>query len=240
MSGRVPDGQRAPSDDPFRDWDAAYVLGALSPEDRRAFEDHLRTCDACRAAVAELAGMPGLLRMVPAAEAVGLGHAPDDVVVDLPSLARAAQHDRRRRSLRLVGAAAALLLLGGVAGVLVGRPAAVQVAEPSTSAQVTALHLEPVGPVAVTADLTLQERGWGTRIDWDCQYPGESWPDGYGPTYELVVVDQDGTSTVVATWRARSAAARGLGASSSIVTDTIQRVEIRVQGSDAPLAAAQT
>lgn len=47
------------------EWDAAYVLGALSPEDRRDFERHLRTCDRCTAAVAELAGIPPLLGLVP-------------------------------------------------------------------------------------------------------------------------------------------------------------------------------
>ena len=47
-----------PPPDPYREWDAAYVLGALSPRDRRAFEQHLATCAACREAVAELAGMP--------------------------------------------------------------------------------------------------------------------------------------------------------------------------------------
>jgi len=41
-------------------------------------------------------------------------------------------------------------------------------------------------------------------------------------------------------WLARNVGARGLGASSSIDTDTIRRVEIRVEGSDAPLAAART
>ena len=30
---------------------AAYTLGALSPEERRAFEAHLAGCDACRADV---------------------------------------------------------------------------------------------------------------------------------------------------------------------------------------------
>ena len=37
-----------PPPDPYREWDAAYVLGALSPRDRRAFEQHLATCPACR------------------------------------------------------------------------------------------------------------------------------------------------------------------------------------------------
>ncbi|WP_026075456.1 zf-HC2 domain-containing protein, partial [Cellulomonas massiliensis] len=50
--------------DPYREWDAAYVLGALDPDERRAFEQHLQGCPACTAAVAELAGLPGMLRAV--------------------------------------------------------------------------------------------------------------------------------------------------------------------------------
>ena len=64
--------------DPFHDWDAAYVLGALSPDDRRAFEQHLAQCQACSAAVAELAGMSGLLGKLPAAEALALVDATPD------------------------------------------------------------------------------------------------------------------------------------------------------------------
>ena len=240
MTGRDTDDQRAAGVDPFREWDAAYVLGSLDPAERRAFEDHLRTCAACRAAVAELAGMPGLLRMVPADEAIALGGAPDAEVVELTSVARAVQRDRRRRTALLASAAAALLVLGGVAGVLLGRPTGTPVAAPSSTSQVTQLQLEPVGAAAVSADLTLQEKRWGTRIDWECSYPSDEGPYATAPTYELVLVDDDGTSTVVATWTGGSTGARGLGASSSIVTDTIRRVEIRVQGSDAALAAAQT
>lgn len=235
------DDQRAVGADPFREWDAAYVLGSLDPVDRRAFEDHLRTCAACRAAVAELAGMPGLLRMVPAAEAAALGGDAAADVVELAAVARAVHRDRRRRSVVLAGVAAALLVLGGTVGTLLGRPAAAPVAStPSSSTQVTVLQLEPVGSAAVSADLTLQAKGWGTRIDWECRYPSEDSLYGATPTYELVLVDDDGTSTVVATWSGGAAGARGLGASSSIVTDTIRQVEIRVQGSDTPLAAAQT
>ena len=45
--------------DRFRDWDAAYVLGALDSEDRRAYERHLAKCPSCSKALAELAGLPG-------------------------------------------------------------------------------------------------------------------------------------------------------------------------------------
>lgn len=79
------------STDPYREWDAAYVLGALPPGERRAFEEHLATCDACRAAVGEIAGLPGLLGQVPTQDAVSS--------VDVPGEAgRAAgpSHDARR------------------------------------------------------------------------------------------------------------------------------------------------
>jgi len=61
--------------DRFREWDAAYVLGALSAEDRHAYERHLPGCPACAAAVAELAGMPGILAALPAAEALAIDSA---------------------------------------------------------------------------------------------------------------------------------------------------------------------
>ena len=48
-------------DDPYATWDAAYVLGSLSGNERREFEAHLATCPRCRAAVAELSGIPALL-----------------------------------------------------------------------------------------------------------------------------------------------------------------------------------
>ena len=58
--------------DKFAQWDAAYVLGALSPAERREFEEHLATCPHCQAAVSELAGIPGLLAQVSPADAAML------------------------------------------------------------------------------------------------------------------------------------------------------------------------
>ena len=41
--------------------DAAYVLGALSPNERAAYESHLASCSFCREAVADLALVPDML-----------------------------------------------------------------------------------------------------------------------------------------------------------------------------------
>ncbi|HEU4348442.1 MAG TPA: zf-HC2 domain-containing protein [Actinoplanes sp.] len=48
--------------------DGAYVLGALTPAERAAYERHLTTCSFCREAVAEVAVLPGLLGRLDAAD----------------------------------------------------------------------------------------------------------------------------------------------------------------------------
>jgi hypothetical protein len=50
----------------------AYVLGALSPGERDAFEKHLGECAICREEVAELAVLPGLLGRIDAATAMAV------------------------------------------------------------------------------------------------------------------------------------------------------------------------
>ena len=51
---------------------AVYVLGALTARERYRFERHLRGCPACRDELVWLAGMPGLLRRLSAADAESL------------------------------------------------------------------------------------------------------------------------------------------------------------------------
>ncbi|WP_227979183.1 anti-sigma factor family protein [Nocardia spumae] len=60
------------SHDEYATWDAPYVLGALPQEQRLAYENHLTDCTDCRAAVAELSGLPGLLSRVPGEVALSL------------------------------------------------------------------------------------------------------------------------------------------------------------------------
>ncbi len=237
----------APGTDPYREWDAAYVLGALAPEERRAYERHLGVCDACRQAVAELAGMPALLASVPR-DVAGAGGASGDVgaasrgadaasagadVVPLAALAGAARRRRRRGRTLLAAAAVGLVAVGGLGGasvVATDRDAAVVVADART------VSLTPVGGSGVTADLTLTPARWGTRLDWWCEYTADELAEG---VYELVVVDAHGRREVVGTWSSTGErTAAGLGASVAVPADGIRRVELGVVGLDVPLAAA--
>ncbi|VBA40711.1 Anti-sigma-L factor RslA [Mycobacterium innocens] len=62
----MPDVRKRPEKDcaEYVMWDAAYVLGSLSANDRREFERHLGGCTVCRKAVTELSGMPALLSVL--------------------------------------------------------------------------------------------------------------------------------------------------------------------------------
>jgi anti-sigma factor RsiW len=92
--------------DPYRDWDVAYVLGSLSPAERRELERHLVECPTCAGNVGELAGMPGILATVPAHRALELlDPAGPPPLGAPPRLSR--RHERGRFAVALAGAAAA-------------------------------------------------------------------------------------------------------------------------------------
>jgi hypothetical protein len=227
--------------DTFRDWDAAYLLGALGPDDRRAFERHLSICPSCATAVAELAGLPGLLGKLGRDEAAALVSGAV-VAVRAPDLVRglaASVRRKRRRNRGLVGVAA-LAVAGLLAVFAVGAFAAPasQVAGPTaTAAPLTAaVAMDQVTPGVMTADLQLTEKGWGTRFDWTCTYNTAGWQPGDAPaSYELVAIDTAGNETIVATWNSTGDRAGGLVASSSVATSAIRSVEIRLAGADTTL-----
>ena len=106
--------------------DAAYVLGSLSPAERREFESHLDGCAECSLAVRDLAGLPGLLGRV---DPEVFEPTPVDPVPDTlrPRVMGAVRRRQRRRTFLIAGvaaAAAAAVTVGGA--VLVDRPAAPQ------------------------------------------------------------------------------------------------------------------
>ncbi|HEX7323595.1 MAG TPA: carotenoid oxygenase family protein [Mycobacterium sp.] len=68
---------------PYVTWDAAYVLGSLSADDRREFEVHMGRCAQCRRAVTELAGLPALLALLGRDEVAALDEGSNSSVAPL-------------------------------------------------------------------------------------------------------------------------------------------------------------
>jgi hypothetical protein len=192
--------------DPFVDYDAAYVMGALDPPDRRAFEAHLTTCHRCTVAVSELAGMPGLLAQLDTAQVLApraIPEPPPDTL--LPRMALVVRRERRRRRAwtGLVGAAAAACLITGIvlaAGTVHSDDKApVTAAGPHSSGP--SLTMTKLVDVPVTATVQLDPVGWGTRVGMECTY--ETDPSTEPRTYRLVVVPRDGGAVQqVAQWSA--------------------------------------
>ncbi|TDE97416.1 hypothetical protein EXU48_04265 [Occultella glacieicola] len=233
--------------DRYADWDGAYVLGALSPTERREYEAHLEGCPTCRTAVTDLAGMPGLLAQVSAEDARTL--LADDAAPRpeaRPGPAGASQHPdgpgraiplrpRIRPPLRhrvlAVAAGVALVLLGGLGGLALAQR------DQSPPAEAIDLELTSVAASGVTADVQLVPKPWGTSLGWDCSYPSGPYPPGADVVYTLTLVDTDGGRTVAATWSTSGEGASGLSAATDLPTEAIVAVEIGVAGQEDPLAS---
>jgi Putative zinc-finger len=205
--------------DKFAQWDAAYVLGALSPAERREFEEHLATCPQCQLAVSELAAIPGLLAQVSPADAAMLSMAVDNQAEPgetaatsdtetglietgpppslLPKIIKAARHRRRKMVAAVAGiAAAVVLVIGGIAvatGLIPLRPESPQ-----------RVAFSPVVPTAITAVADIIPDEDGTQIKVECVYAevNDPRPGGGHETYSIFVVDRNGNATDIKEWPA--------------------------------------
>lgn len=210
------------ADDPFVTYDAAYVLGALSPEDRQEFEEHLQGCARCASAVREVAGMPAVLsRTGPPPEPAG---PPPDLLPDV--LRRVRRGRRLRNAVSVVSASVAVAACIGF-----GVMATSSAAEPPTGTAMTAL-----GQFPVHADARLDARDWGTQVDMSCSYTE---PDGSSHDYVLVAVGRDGTVTRLATWLALSQNTARIVVGTTLRATDIRALEIR-SGSGLPLLRLST
>jgi len=221
----------------FAHQDGSYVLGALSPVERRGFEQHLESCPRCAQAVRELAGLPGLLARVDAE--VLQSPAPEDPVPEtlLPALVREVRRGRRRRSLAtggLVAAAAATVAVASLSltGVPGGDGTPTASPRPATSVSTPVYHpMRTVGGAPVTGRIAFEPVLWGTRLDLVCSYTAA--PSRYqeeGAAYTLVVRTKDGRSQQVATWRGVPGRTMALPAATSARRGQIDSVEVRSAG----------
>ena len=220
----------------FEHDDGAYVLGALSPADRQAFEAHLSGCDRCQRSVRELAGLPGLLARVDA----GVLESPAaDVPVPagvLPTLLRDVRTERRRRTWLTAGAAAAAAVVVATATFTLASlndsgdaPSAAPSATSSSTA--TGRPMAPVGDVkGVRATLDLAPVAWGTKLDLVCSYVGETY--AAPEAYSLVVHTRDGRSEQVATWKSLPGKTMRLAAATATSRSDITSVEMRTANGD--------
>jgi hypothetical protein len=165
----------------------AYALGLLEDQDKRAFEAHLATCDACRAELATLSPIAGLLRGMEPVIAAGDAGPPVDLLHK-----RATASRRLRRRLTLATAAACAALLGAGIGVgLAAAPDRTVVVQPGLSGQ---RHSAANPANGVSGTVGLVAKGWGTQVWLDLA--GVRGPQ----QCELVAVSATGERRVVTGW----------------------------------------
>ncbi|WP_112247941.1 anti-sigma factor family protein [Kribbella monticola] len=203
--------------DPYREWDAAYLLGALSAQERREYEEHLRACPDCAEEVASLADVPSTLKALPDDRALATISPPNL----LPGLVRAARKDGRRRKLRLAGLIAATAATAAAVGAVVAVPLAGN--EPSGDYVVLAKTVAS----KLSADARLVDERWGTTIEISCRYDELATPSERARGYELFVTDESGKATLIASWTAAPGTTVKPAATTKLHRGEIRALDIR-------------
>jgi hypothetical protein len=223
----VPHGGESLNDDRYVTWDAAYVFGSLSREERGEYEEHLATCPRCRAAVAELSGIPALLAQLGPEDVQSLDdNQPDGPPPEVLTSLLDKVESRRRRSRWItfgaVAAAAAALVVALVIAVLPGLRS--QSETPQASG--TTLEMTKVSQTPINATVTLSGFGWGTRIDMACTYGDWGQRDAPPQNLGMVVVGRDGSHNEVATWLGLSGATALPSANTPMPMNEIAAVQL--------------
>jgi anti-sigma-K factor RskA len=202
--------------DPFAHDDAAYVLGALSSDERAAFEAHLASCPECAERVRELSSMPALLARVPASVYRHEQEAPPAIL--LPHLMSRVRFEQRRRRWLTAG------LAGLAAACLVALAVVAWPSSPGPSAP-RPLAMSAVGDSPVHATAALSSVAWGTKIDLVCEYytnPAQQWD------YQLVVVDKRNVAHPAGSWKLVPGKVAHFTGGTALARDQISKVEITV------------
>jgi hypothetical protein len=204
--------------------DGAYVLGALSPAERTAYERHLATCSFCREAVRDISTLPDLLSRLDATEFAKL--------ID-PSLSKTGEHHPIRRlvtrrktaktlTVRVVSSAAAVLLvlLVGLGVVVLTRTSSAPAATPPGPA-VAMMPIAGISPI--TASLRMTSKAGGTVINLTCSY-SRSATKPY--TFRLFAYGPDDEKEQIGSWQASPGTEFGMEAVTHFTSGSLSRLEL--------------
>ncbi len=146
---------------------AGWVLGALDPDEAGRFEEHLRSCDQCQAAAAELQPTARMLKDAAYAEGTAADAEPpaDLEARILASVGQAAKTEPdvraawwRRRNLRILSVAAAVTIAVVISATfLVSR-------SPPALAFTIPLHSPSGGTASGQATIDHTADGWSVRL----------------------------------------------------------------------------
>ncbi|KZM69473.1 anti-sigma factor family protein [Nocardia terpenica] len=222
--------------DDYATWDAPYVLGALDRAERLEYEAHLQTCSTCRAAVADLAVLPGLLGRVDTDVALALTDPTDPpdfaAAAPIPPLEPPADllaPPTTSSPRRAFGRGPWPVVAAAAAAVLIAVPATIAVTEhraPTVAEQVVAeREMTPVTATPVAASVKVLDVDGKATIEMSCRYVGGD--QGYQSEYELWMTDTDGVPTRLIGWPVAPGGALTLSSTTNTTPDRIRSLEIK-------------